>query len=57
MSMTINLSICNKEFSSVKSPDPLVLQCHVNYFSCFITTTTKPMVTKPGTHCFEHVLT
>ena len=51
MSMAMNLrrmSICDEEFPSMKSPDPLPLQCHVNYFSGCITTTAKPMGTKLG---------
>ena len=49
MSMAMNLrrmGICDEEFPSMKSPDPLSLQCHVNYFSGCIATTTKPMGTK-----------
>ena len=51
MSVAINcgrLGINNEEFPSIKSPEPLilwshmVLQDHVNYFSCCITTTTRP---------------
>ena len=55
MSMAINFGRagkCNKDFSFIKSPDPLnhmVLQGHLKYFSCCITTAaTRPMTTKLG---------
>ena len=36
----------NEEFPTIKTPE--VMQGHVNYFSCCITTTTRPMATKLG---------
>ena len=59
MSMAINLGrvrIYNEEFLSIKSQsfDHVVLQGHVNYFSCCITTITRTMGTKLGkvvTYC------
>ena len=60
MSMDINfgrVGIYNKEFLSKKSPDPfyrVVLQCHIKYFSCCITTTTRLVAIKLGkvvTYC------
>ena len=47
--MAINfgrVGMCIEKFPSIKSPD--LLQGHVNYFSCCITTTTRPMATKLG---------
>ena len=52
LSMTINFGIvakCNEEFLSIKSPDLLinvVLEGHLNFFSCYITTNTSPMASK-----------
>ena len=46
MSMVINfgrVGICNEEFTSF---DHVVLQSHIKYFSCCITTTTRPIATK-----------
>ena len=55
MSIAINsvlVGIYNEDFPCAKLPHPLitwshvVLQGHVNYFSGYITTTTRPMATK-----------
>ena len=54
LSMAINfgrMEIYIEEFPFLKvtiSFDCMVLQCHVNYFSCCITTTTRPITTKLG---------
>ena len=40
---------CGVSFYKVtRSSDHVVLQGHVNYFSCCITNTTRPMATKLG---------
>ena len=52
MPMTTNFSrvgIYNNYTFSIKSPDPLITwSCKVTkkYFSCYITTTTRPIATK-----------
>ena len=50
MSIAINFGevAINNELSSIKSPDPVIFQSNVNYFSYCITTTTMPMATKLG---------
>ena len=42
------VDIYNEEFFSTKSPDPLITQGHVNYFSCYVITTARPVATKFG---------